>query len=372
MAVYQGSTVVKRRPKDGLPGKGISLVKEFYLATSLASGVTRETSGWTTNPSDAVLTPTNKYLWRYETTIYTDGTSSTTNPVIIGTYGEKGDEGLPGPIVVQKEWVEGDTHRYTNEVRDYIYVRGASAAESYWYTLSSKGEVTADVAPTGGKTPAGYVPVTWMESLAVKVLIGEEANLANLIFKDDKLISLRGTVNGVAADYSGQADFVPNIIIDGKTGEITAAGGKVKFKFDGSGFIADGNIQWNSNGNIEFLGGFKSPFVDVSNATITQFWEDEITSWANNFFENSIFLSLPIRIIPCNTLLNGQVFRIHALQKGITMRPEEYNGFYENGILLNEIQLNKGDAIEMVCICYGGVFHSWDIIRRYKCRPYNQ
>jgi len=156
MAVYQGSTVVKRRPKDG---KGVLSVTEYYLATSLSSGVTLATQGWTTNPSEAVLTPTNKYLWRYEITTYTDGTSSTTNPVIIGTYGEKGDEGLPGPIVVQKEWVEGDTHRYTDEIKDYIYVRGASAAESYWYTLASKGTVTADVAPTGGTTPKGYVEV---------------------------------------------------------------------------------------------------------------------------------------------------------------------------------------------------------------------
>ena len=288
----------------------------------------------------------------------------------------KGVPGMPGQIPVQKEWKAGDTHRNDTNIVDYIYVRAPIPDNRKWYKLKNDyvvREVPSDETyPSESTLSTYYDEIPWLKELAAKVLIGEEANLANLIFKDDKLISLRGTVDGVAVDYSGQANFVPNIIIDGKTGEITAAGGKVKFKFDGSGFIADGNIQWNSNGNIEFLGGFKSPFVDVSNATITQFWEDEITSWANNFFENSIFLSLPIRIIPCNTLLNGQVFRIHALQKGITMRPEEYNGFYENGILLNEIQLNKGDAIEMVCICYGGVFHSWDIIRRYKCRPYNQ
>ena len=151
MAVYQGSTVVKRRPKDGA-------------------------------------------------------------------------NGLPGPIVVQKEWVEGDTHRYTDEIKDYIYVRGASAAESYFYTLANKGTIIAGAAPVGGANVAGYVRVTWMESLAVKFLLVEEANLANLIFKDDKLISLRGTVNGVATDYSGQSNFVPNVVIDGKTGEISAVG----------------------------------------------------------------------------------------------------------------------------------------------------
>ena len=196
-------------------------------------------------------------------------------------------------------------------------------------------------------------------------------DIGGLIIKDGKLLSVRGTVDGVLVNYSGQQNFIPNIVIDGKTGEIIAGGDKFRVRPDGSGFLANGNIKWNIAGNAEFLGGVKSPFTDISNATIEQFWEEEITSWANNFFENQYTTSLAIRIIPCSNLLNGQVFRIHALRRGILLQPEEYNGFYENGTLLNEIQLNKSDAIEMVCICFNGVFHSWDIVRRYKCRPYD-
>ena len=152
-----------------------------------------------------------------------------------------------------------------------------------------------------------------------------------------------------------------------------AIGGIAKaiIRHNGSGQLAGGNIKWNIGGSTEFLGGVKSPFTDISNATIEQFWQEEITSWANNFFENQYTTSLAIRTIPCRNLLNGQVFRIHALRRGIILKPEEYNGFYENGTLLDEIQLSKGDALEMVCICFNGVFHSWDIIRRYKCRPYD-
>lgn len=174
MATYQGSTVVKRRPKDGEPG-------------------------------------------------------------------------IQGPLMVQKEWIEGDTHRYTDEVREYFYVRGADAAQSYWYTLASKGTVTAGAKPTGGAVPAGYVSVTWMKELAVQFFIAEEANLANLIFKDQKLISLRGTVNGVAADYSGQANFEPNIIIDGKNGKITAMDGE----FHGKVYATDGEFS----GTIDAVSG---------------------------------------------------------------------------------------------------------------------
>lgn len=75
-------------------GNGISSVTEHYLATSASSGVTKNTSGWTTTVQ--TVTTTKKYLWNYETTTYTDGSTVDTTPVIIGVYGEKGDPGNPG------------------------------------------------------------------------------------------------------------------------------------------------------------------------------------------------------------------------------------------------------------------------------------
>ena len=73
-------------------GNGISSVAEHYLATSASSGVTKNTSGWTTTVQ--AVTSTKKYLWNYETTTYTDGSTVDTTPVIIGVYGEKGDTGV--------------------------------------------------------------------------------------------------------------------------------------------------------------------------------------------------------------------------------------------------------------------------------------
>lgn len=77
---------------DGASGKGISSVVEYYLATSLASGVTKDTDGWTTDSSssDATINAVNKYLWNYEMIIYTDGSRKSTEPAIIGRYGDKG------------------------------------------------------------------------------------------------------------------------------------------------------------------------------------------------------------------------------------------------------------------------------------------
>ena len=76
----------------GDAGKGISSVAEHYLATVSSSGVTTSTSGWTSEIQ--TLTATKKYLWNYEIITYTDGTTSTISPVIIGVYGDKGDDGV--------------------------------------------------------------------------------------------------------------------------------------------------------------------------------------------------------------------------------------------------------------------------------------
>lgn len=81
--------------ENGQTGVGISSVTNYYLATSLSSGVTINTAGWTEDVQE--ITAENKYLWNYEVVAYTDDSSHATDPCIIGTYGEKGDTGPQGP-----------------------------------------------------------------------------------------------------------------------------------------------------------------------------------------------------------------------------------------------------------------------------------
>ena len=76
---------------DGKDGVGIKSITEYYLATSASSGVTTGTSGWTTEVQ--TITATKKYLWNYEVTAYTDGSSTKSSPVVIGVYGDKGETG---------------------------------------------------------------------------------------------------------------------------------------------------------------------------------------------------------------------------------------------------------------------------------------
>lgn len=94
---YNGLSVEKQftiaKQKQGSTGNGISKITQYYLASSSSSDVTTSTSGWT----ETVQTPTSseRYLWNYQTTTYTNKTTVNTTPHI-GVYGERGKDGKDG------------------------------------------------------------------------------------------------------------------------------------------------------------------------------------------------------------------------------------------------------------------------------------
>lgn len=95
---YNGLSVEKQftiaKQKQGSTGNGISKITQYYLASSSSSDVTTSTSGWT----ETVQTPTSseRYLWNYQTTTYTNKTTVNTTPHVIGVYGERGKDGKDG------------------------------------------------------------------------------------------------------------------------------------------------------------------------------------------------------------------------------------------------------------------------------------
>lgn len=79
---------------------GLSLVSvtEYYLLSNLTEGVTVDTAGWSTDIP--TMSPDNKYLWNYEVFTYSDGSTETMEPKIVGAYGETGVAGEPAPAIV--------------------------------------------------------------------------------------------------------------------------------------------------------------------------------------------------------------------------------------------------------------------------------
>lgn len=90
-ALYNDITVKRRfnvtKQRQGSSGKGIKTVTVYYATNNSTSA---PTSGWSTSfsaPSESA-----KYLWTYQVTVFTDGTSETTAPHVIGTYGRDGGQ----------------------------------------------------------------------------------------------------------------------------------------------------------------------------------------------------------------------------------------------------------------------------------------
>lgn len=118
----------------GAAGKSITGVTNYYLASSLNTGVKTSDDGWT--PTMQATDTTKKYLWCYQSIAYSSGSPTTTVPVIIGTHGATGGTGATG--------------------------KGISKVENYYLTTASASNVTVDTSgwsktPTATDTTKKYI-----------------------------------------------------------------------------------------------------------------------------------------------------------------------------------------------------------------------
>lgn len=107
--------------------KRIKGITNYYLATSIAEGVTKSTEGW----SEEVQTVSaeKKYLWNYEAIEFADGTLYETDPCIIGNFAADG--------------------------------RGISKITEYYATTSSTVAPEKKAFSTEVKTPTESLPYLW-------------------------------------------------------------------------------------------------------------------------------------------------------------------------------------------------------------------
>lgn len=140
----------------GATGNGISSITNYYLATSQQNGVTTSTYGWTTTPQ--TMTEEKKYLWNYEVFAYTDKPSYTVPPRIIGTYGDKGEDGRtyilqPDTLVIK----QGANNVYTpRSVTFSSFYRDGTTASRTQYSGRFKIEESTDGTNYYQKYVSGY------------------------------------------------------------------------------------------------------------------------------------------------------------------------------------------------------------------------
>lgn len=101
-------------PTDG-EGKGITTIVQYYKAST--NGTTAPTSGWVTTPSSAGFNATNKYLWTYTRTNFTNSTYTETSPYVIGVWGQDGSStGSPGRGIanIEHQYALSSSNSYSN------------------------------------------------------------------------------------------------------------------------------------------------------------------------------------------------------------------------------------------------------------------
>ena len=125
----------------GATGNGISKITNYYLATSSSSGVTTSTSGWTTSVQS--VSSSKKYLWNYDVITYTNSSTNTTTPCIIGAYGDTGASGADAYTII----LTNESHTFATQNNGNI----SSAISTTTQVLAYKG--ASSITPTIGTLP---------------------------------------------------------------------------------------------------------------------------------------------------------------------------------------------------------------------------
>ena len=215
----------------GAVGNGISSITEHYQVSS--SNTIAPTSWVTTVPS---MTPTNKYLWNYETVTYTDNTTKDTEKRVIGVYGDtgsKGDKGDTGEAgkgiastVVEYQVSASGTVIPTGEWTSTIPETTAEMPYLWSRTVFTYTDDTTSTSYAVGSTPDGLLEIVNGEISDVRSefkattdsISGEVSSVTT------KLYDLSSQVNTNASSFQQFADSINATIINTMVGSGEWAG----------------------------------------------------------------------------------------------------------------------------------------------------
>lgn len=231
----------------GDKGRGIVSITEMYLATNLSTGVTKNTIGWSSSVQD--ISASRPYLYNYEIIKYTDDTTEETDVALIGRWGADGSDGQDGRDGVSAASVYrgeySSTKRYYgNPIRVDIVKYNSAYYISRVDAPNGSGGFTG-VAPTNTNYWNAYGAS--FESVATSLLMAELANIAGFIFRNNRLES-QTLADGSTTD--GATSKTPMVFLNGLTGQVSFAGGKVVLNSDGTVNIGNGKFTVDKDGNV--------------------------------------------------------------------------------------------------------------------------
>ena len=218
---------------DGTNGIGISNIVNKYAVSSSNSTAP---SSWSNTPQ--TMTATNKYLWNYEIITYSNNTTYTSTPAVIGTYGEKGNTGDTG--------------------------KGVNAVVAQYYLSSSK---TTQTGGSWAETQPAYkkdyyywtrTKITWTDNTTTYTtpILVEEINSLN---QSVASLNIRaGDIESTVRTKVGNNEIISKINQSAEAVQINAN----KVNINGV-LSANGNFEVDTDGNMS------ATSATLNNAIIT-------------------------------------------------------------------------------------------------------
>ncbi|MCM1167760.1 MAG: phage tail protein, partial [Ruminococcus sp.] len=158
------------------------------------------------------ISPASTAYWK----VYAQGTT--------GQPGTPGAAGLNAPILVFRGNYDPDATYYGNLSR----VDAVKFGSQYYVAQMTAPDGTTGFTNIEPGTDADY----WksfgasFESVATSLLLAENATIGNWFISGDNIVSTHGTINGVESNDYTDANFRPDVVLDGATGEVVMYSGK--------------------------------------------------------------------------------------------------------------------------------------------------
>ncbi len=211
------------------------------FSTTVPAGLSRSGNTVTVNPLNVTASTISIKA--------SDGEISDVFTIALVYDGAQGPPGTGVPIVYRGNYSDSAIYYGSTTRLDIVKFQ-----EVYYRTTDTAGQFTG-IQPVPGQDTDHWLRFgESFEAIATGLLLAEKANIASFAFVDQKMISQNGIdANGNAvslgSDNTPPSGYIPNLLIDGVNGVISASANKVRFNADGSGYLADNKIHWEADGS---------------------------------------------------------------------------------------------------------------------------
>jgi len=229
--------------ENGENGVGIrSMIEEYYRSSSATLLV--DGSWSTTRPSSA----SGWYIWARSVITYTDGNITRTEGVCV--TGDSGKDGIPGCLMIKSEW--GLNNEYRNDealTSGTRYINIAlvrdNSLQTGWQAYKCLKTHTSTTANAPGNAEYWEAFGLNVNAIFTSLIIAKDAILE---FVQGNQFLIKDSQGNVTGGFDGEGYFW--------MGGPSPNNAKNVIRAIGSGHLADGNIFWDENGNVEMAGDF--------------------------------------------------------------------------------------------------------------------